>query len=232
MRRQPATILIVEDEPGLALTLSDRLRAEGYAVRIARDGDEAVDAGTAAGVDAILLDIMLPGRDGFAVLATLRERGVKAPVIMLTARDPMDDKVAALRGGADDYVTKPFRAPELLARLEAVLRRARGTPLLADERLVRFGPWTMDLWEERALGPVPLELSPTESALLAYLIRQRGTTVPRHELLREVWRYAPTTTTRTVDQHVAQLRRKLEAVPGAGRHIVTVHGQGYAFRPD
>ncbi|MDX2060298.1 MAG: response regulator transcription factor [Gemmatimonadales bacterium] len=226
-----ATILLVEDEPGLVRTLGDRLRAEGYAVIAVGDGDAAMVDGRAEGADVILLDVMLPGRDGFVVLTELRRRGVTTPVIMVTARDPVEEKIAALQQGADDYVTKPFRTGELLARIEAVLRRARGGALTPDERIVRFGPWVLDLDEGVLDGPAGrATLSNTEFELLAFLVVRRGRAVSREELLREVWRYAPTAVTRTVDQHVAQLRRKLMIVPGSERWIVTVHGRGYLFR--
>jgi DNA-binding response OmpR family regulator len=231
MTRTTGTILLVEDEAGLIRTLDDRLRAEGYHVLIASNGTEAVRVGLEGTADLILLDVMLPEPNGFEVLAELRCRGITAPVIMLTARDPVEDKVAAFKLGADDYLTKPFRVIELLARIEALLRRVRQAALAPEERVVRFGPWTVDLWEGQVEGPdgrVPL--SPTEFELLAHLVRRRGHPVSRQELLREVWRYAPSSATRTVDQHVAQLRRKLEIRPGAGRLIVTVHGQGYLLR--
>lgn len=226
-----ATILLVEDEPGLVRTLGDRLTAEGYAVVVAADGDAALAEGRAEAADVLLLDVMLPGRDGFTVLSELRRRGVTTPVIMLTARDPVEEKIAALRRGADDYVTKPFRTGELLARIEAVLRRARGGALTPDERIVRFGPWVLDLDEGVLDGPAGrAALSHTEFELLAFLVTRRGRAVSREELLREVWRYAPTAASRTVDQHVAQLRRKLTAAAGSERWIVTVHGRGYLFR--
>lgn len=231
MTQPKATILLVEDEPGLVRTLGDRLTAEGYSVIAVSDGAAALADGLAESVDAILLDVMLPGRDGFAVLAELRQRGVTKPVIMVTARDPVEEKIAALRRGADDYVTKPFRTGELLARIEAVIRRARGGALTPDERIVRFGPWVLDLHEGVLEGPAGrAALSNTELELLAFLVINRGRAVSREELLREVWRYAPNAATRTVDQHVAQLRRKLTSVPGSERWIVTVHGRGYLFR--
>lgn len=221
------TVLLIEDAPGLLRTLGDRLSAERWTVQVAVDGRQGLDLACQGGADIIVLDGMLPELDGVEVLRQLRERGVGTPVIMLTARAEVEDKVAALQVGADDYLTKPFRPVELLARMDAVLRRVRGAPLIEAERRVRFGQWTLDLErEELWSGAEPTPLSRTEYELLAYLVRRRGHPVPRAELLREVWRYAPTTATRTVDQHVAQLRRKL----GGDRHIVTVHGQGYRFR--
>lgn len=228
-----ATVLLIEDEPGLIRTLTDRLSAEGYGVHHAATGAAGVQAGLTGAADVILLDVMLPDRDGFEVLAELRQRGVVTPVIMVTARDPVEDKVAALRGGADDYLTKPFRVVELLARIEAVLRRSRQTALAPEERVIRFGPWSADLWGGLVTGPAgPLELSQTEFQLLAHLLRRRGHPVSRDELLREVWRYSPDIATRTVDQHVAQLRRKLGVVPGSERQIQTLRGRGYLLRTE
>jgi DNA-binding response OmpR family regulator len=223
------TLLLVEDEPGLVRTLGDRLTAEGYRVATAGDGPTGLERALAGGTDIIVLDVMLPGLDGFEVLRRLRERGVATPVVMLTARDAVEEKVVALKLGADDYLAKPFRPIELLARLEAVLRRVRGAALATHEREVPFGPWVLDFHQEALRrGTEPVELTRTEYELLAYLVRRRGHPVSRVELLREVWRYAPTAVSRTVDQHVAQLRRRLGAA--GGRHIVTVHGRGYLFR--
>ena len=221
-------MLLVEDEPGLVRTLTDRLTAEGYGLRSTGDGRQATELIEAGGFDLVLLDVMLPGADGFRVLRSVRERGLTTPVIMLTARGQVEEKVMALQAGADDYLTKPFRHTELLARMEAVLRRSRGAALTSGEQLVRFGEWTLDLEREELRGRDGIvRLSRTEYELLAHLVRRRGQPVARTELLREVWRYAPDTSSRTVDQHIAQLRRKLE---GAARHVVTVHGRGYAFR--
>jgi len=224
------SVLLIEDDPGLVRTISDRLRAEGYEVRSEVDGDRGLESARAGGSDLILLDVMLPGRDGFDVLRAIRGQGIPTPVIMLTARGQVEEKVVALKLGADDYVTKPFRPIELLARMESVLRRVRGRAPAPHEQVVGFGPWALDLErEELRREGVVVSLSRTEYELLAYLIRSRGRPVSREELLREVWRYAPTTASRTVDQHVAQLRRKLEAGEGS-RRILTVHGRGYQFR--
>jgi DNA-binding response OmpR family regulator len=222
------SVLLVEDEPGLVRTVSDRLTAEGYGVRATGDGRQATETIGTGDYDLVLLDVMLPGADGFTVLREVRKRGITTPVIMLTARGQVEEKVIALRAGADDYLTKPFRHAELLARMEAVLRRSRGAALTRDEQLVRFGDWTLDLEREELRGTDGMvRLSRTEYELLAHLVRRRGQPVARKELLREVWRYAPDTSSRTVDQHVAQLRRKLS---DAAKHVVTVHGRGYAFR--
>ena len=222
------SVLLVEDEPGLVRTLTDRLSAEGYAVRATSDGRRAITFMEAGDFDLVLLDVMLPGADGFQVLRAVRERGLTTPVIMLTARGQVEEKVMALQAGADDYLTKPFRHTELMARMEAVLRRSRGAALTSREQVVRFGDWTLDLEREELRGSDGIvRLSRTEYELLAHLVRRRGQPVARKELLKEVWRYAPDTSSRTVDQHVAQLRRKLD---DAAKHVVTVHGRGYAFR--
>ena len=221
-------MLLVEDEPGLVRTLTDRLTVEGYGLRATGDGRQATELIVGRGFDLVLLDVMLPGADGFSVLREIRKRGVTTPVIMLTARGQVEEKVMALQAGADDYLTKPFRHTELLARMEAVLRRSRGAALTPGEEMVRFGDWTLDLEREELRGhDGVVRLSRTEYELLAHLVRRRGQPVARKELLKEVWRYAPDTSSRTVDQHIAQLRRKLD---GAARHVVTVHGLGYAFR--
>jgi DNA-binding response OmpR family regulator len=221
-------VLLVEDEPGLVRTLTDRLTVEGYGLRATGDGRQATELIVGRGFDLVLLDVMLPGADGFSVLREIRKRGVTTPVIMLTARGQVEEKVMALQAGADDYLTKPFRHTELLARMEAVLRRSRGAALTPGEEMVRFGDWTLDLEREELRGhDGVVRLSRTEYELLAHLVRRRGQPVARKELLKEVWRYAPDTSSRTVDQHIAQLRRKLD---GAARHVVTVHGRGYAFR--
>ena len=223
-------LLLVEDEPGLLRTLGDRLRAEGYIVEVAPDGFQGLDRALAGAADIVVLDVMLPGIDGFEILRRLREAGSRIPVVMLTARGAVDDKVTALSAGADDYLAKPFQPVELLARLDAVLRRVRGAALAPHERLVAFGRWVLD-FEGEALrhDGQPVPLSTTEYDLLAYLIRHRGRALTREELLREVWRYAPTAVTRTVDQHIAQLRRKL-ADGSPLRPIATIHGRGYRFR--
>lgn len=230
MSESRGSLLLVEDEPGLVRTLGDRLRAAGYAVVVATDGQEGLDLGLTGAVEIIVLDVMLPRLDGFEVLRRLREAGSRIPVVMLTARGAVDDKVTAFRSGADDYLAKPFQPVELLARLDAVLRRVRGGALAPDERMVSFGPWVLDFErEELRRNHTAIPLSQTEYHLLAHLVRHRGRAVSREELLREVWRYAPTTATRTVDQHVAQLRRKLAEGSGT-RQIATINRRGYQFR--
>ncbi len=226
-------LLLVEDEPGLQLTLNDRLLAEGYAVETAGDGETGLARALAGGFDLVILDVMLPRRDGFDVCRTLRQRGVTTPVLMLTARGQVVDRVVGLKLGADDYLTKPFESAELLARIEALLRRAgqtaeqTGTPSAA--RHV-FGDVVVDVRKaEVTRAGVPVDLSAKEFQLLRYFLEHRGATLSRDELLHEVWGYEHTPSTRTVDVHVAWLRQKFEANPKVPQVIQTVHGLGYKF---
>lgn len=224
-----ARLLLVEDEPGLQLALSDRLAAEGYQVETAADGNTAVTRATGEPFDVILLDVMLPGRDGFEVAKTLRQQGIKTPILMLTARSQVVDRVVGLKLGADDYLTKPFEMIELLARLEALLRRAPSTGGISLERY-QFGDVTVDVRKaEVTRGGSIIELSAKEFHLLRYFIEHRGATLSREELLHQVWGYQNTPSTRTVDVHVAWLRQKLEPNTRIPQFILTVHGLGYKF---
>ena len=225
----PRRILLVEDEPGLVLTLTDRLESEGYEIETAADGDSGLERASSRHFDLIVLDVMLPRRNGFEVCRALRERGNQTPVIMLTARGHVADKVAGLKLGADDYVTKPFEMVELLARIEAHLRRLPSETPLAGTQYV-FGPVHVDLRsaEVRRDGRV-LDLSAREFRLLAYFIEHRGATVSRDELLNQVWGYNATPSTRTVDVHVAWLRQKIEPNPRHPQYLLTIHGLGYKF---
>ncbi|MGD9904609.1 MAG: response regulator transcription factor [Vicinamibacterales bacterium] len=228
-------LLLVEDEPGLQLTLSDRLIAEGYAVETAGDGELGLARATTEPFDLIVLDVMLPRRDGFDVCRTLRQRGIATPILMLTARGQVVDRVVGLKLGADDYLTKPFEPIELLARIEALLRRAPAASLAAPAgtsggaRYV-FHQFVMDVRKaEVTRDGEPVELSAKEFQLLRYFLEHRGATVSRDELLHQVWGYQNTPSTRTVDVHVAWLRQKLEPNPKVPQLIVTVHGLGYKF---
>jgi two-component system, OmpR family, alkaline phosphatase synthesis response regulator PhoP len=224
-----ARLLLVEDEPGLQLTLSDRLSAEGYSVETAGDGDTAVRRAGGEPFDIIVLDVMLPGRDGFDVARTLRQQGVATPILMLTARTLVVDRVVGLKLGADDYLTKPFDTMELLARLEALLRRAPASSGVALERY-QFGDVLVDVRRaEVTREGQPLELSAKEFQLLRYFIEHRGSTLSREALLQDVWGYTAMPSTRTVDVHVAWLRQKLEPNPRVPQFILTVHGMGYKF---
>ena len=224
-----ARILLVEDEPGLQLALSDRLVAEGYRVETAADGNVAVQRATGEPFDLNLLDVMLPGRDGFEVAKAVRQHGVQTPILMLTARGQVVDRVVGLKLGADDYLTKPFETIELLARLEALLRRAPLTPGVTLERY-QFGDVLVDARKaEVTRGGAPVDLSAKEFHLLRYFIEHRGATISREELLTEVWGYHATPSTRTVDVHIAWLRQKLEPNPRVPQYVLTVHGMGYKF---
>ncbi len=222
-----ALILIVEDEAGLRLTLTDRLKAEGYLVESREDGIAGLDAARARGYDLILLDVMLPGLDGFRVCQTLREEGVDTPVIMLTARGNVGDRITGLKSGADDYLPKPFHMQELLLRMEAILRRTKKEALAEN---VRFGLIEIDAKAAVVRrGGVEVTLSAKEYQLMRYLVERPGEVVNRETLLREVWGYNATPNTRTVDVHMTWLRQKLEADPATPAHFVTVRGIGYRF---
>jgi two-component system alkaline phosphatase synthesis response regulator PhoP len=223
-------LLLVEDEPGLQLALSDRLAAEGYSVETAGDGNVAVTRATGELFDVIVLDVMLPGRDGFDVAKTIRSLGVQTPILMLTARSQVVDRVVGLKLGADDYLTKPFETIELLARIEALLRRAPSGPSGVSLERYQFADITVDVRKaEVTQNGQQLELSAKEFQLLKYFIEHRGATISRDELLHQVWGYAATPSTRTVDVHVAWLRQKLEPNPRVPQYILTVHGMGYKF---
>lgn len=221
-------LLLVEDEPGLVLTLTDRLSREGYAVDTSADGERWLERAAAEAFDLVLLDVMLPRMSGFDVLRELRRRGIETPVIMLTARGQVVDKVVGLKLGADDYVTKPFEMAELLARIEAKLRRAPAQLHPAEGH--QFGEIRVDFRRAEVLkGAAPLDLSAREFQLLRYFIEHRGATLTREELLNEVWGYHAMPSTRTVDVHVAWLRQKIEPNPRHPQYILTVHGMGYKF---
>ena len=225
-------LLLIEDEPGLVMTLTDRLMAEGYDVESAGDARTALDFATSASFDAILLDVMLPGGNGFDICRTLRQRGNQTPILMLTARGQVVDRVVGLKLGADDYLVKPFDMSELLARVEALLRRstsaASGTQQAVES--FKFGDVAIDFRRaEVTKGGELLELSAREFKLLRYFVEHRGAALSRDELLNEVWGYNAMPSTRTVDVHVAWLRQKLEDNPKHPEYILTVHGLGYKF---
>jgi two-component system alkaline phosphatase synthesis response regulator PhoP len=223
-------ILLVEDEAGLVLTLTDRFRREGYAIEHAGDGRTGLERASGEAFDLVILDVMLPEMDGFEVCRQLRHRGVDVPVIMLTARGHVADKVSGLKLGADDYVTKPFEMVELLARVEARLRRAVETAAGAGLASFRFGDVAVDFRSaEVTRNGSPVDLSAREYRLLQYLVEHRGATVSREKLLKEVWGYDSMPLTRTVDVHVAWLRQKLEPNARRPTYIQTVHGLGYKF---
>jgi two-component system alkaline phosphatase synthesis response regulator PhoP len=211
------------------VTLTDLLRAEGYEIENAADGVTGLAIATEGTFDLIILDVMLPGKNGLDVCRELRQRGIEIPILMLTAKTHLVDRVVGLRLGADDYVAKPFEAPELLARIEALLRRARKG---RSSQIVsfRFGDTEVD-FEKRDVrrNGIPIALAGKELDLLRYLIERRGNVVTRDELLGSVWEYHSGVSSRTIDVHVAWLRQKLEDDPQRPRHIQTIRGVGYRF---
>lgn len=235
-----ARLLLVEDEPSLARTLSDRLTAEGYEVVIAADGPSGEQSARGGGFDVVLLDVNLPDKNGFDVCRDLRRDGIAIPILMLTARNELVDRVLGLKLGADDYLAKPFETLELLARIEALMRRnqaeAPTSPTAADAAHgYRFGNVRVDfdraqVWRSGEDGAkTEVACSALEYRLLRFLIEHRGEVHDRDRLLDEVWGYDATPTTRTVDVHVSSLRQKIEPNPGRPEFIVTVHGLGYRF---
>jgi two-component system alkaline phosphatase synthesis response regulator PhoP len=225
-------LLLVEDEPGLVMTLTDRLIAEGYEVESATDAPSGLELAATGSFDAILLDVMLPGGNGMDVCRSLRQRGLQTPILMLTAKGQVVDKVVGLKLGADDYLVKPFEMAELLARVEALLRRASNASAGSGSapESYRFGDVSVDFRKaEVNKGGEALDLSAREFKLLKYFVEHRGAALTRDELLNEVWGYNAMPSTRTVDVHVAWLRQKLEDNPRHPQFILTVHGLGYKF---
>lgn len=223
-----ARILIVEDEAGLATTLKDRLQKEGHTVSVARDGNSGMDMATREPFDVLILDLMLPGQNGLTICQKVRQLGSNAPILMLTARRQTMDKVIGLRTGADDYLTKPFKMVELLARVDALLRRTAAGKVAAAR--YQFGDLQIDIRSTEVMREGrPVALSAKEFQLLRYFVEHRGATLSRDELLREVWGYGGQPSTRTVDVHVAWLRQKVEKDPKAPQLILTIVGMGYKF---
>ncbi|HEV2843677.1 MAG TPA: response regulator transcription factor [Thermoanaerobaculia bacterium] len=224
-------VLIVEDDEAMSVALRDGFQYEGYNVTVAKDGEAGLQLATNDEPDLILLDVMLPKMTGLDICKHLRGSGNDVPIIMLTARGQEIDKVLGLKLGADDYITKPFGFMELLARAEAVLRRARVPAVsAATPDTYRFGDVSIDFKRHEARkASQPIELSPREFQLLAYFIQHRGEIVTRETLLDAVWDYNAIPFTRTVDMHIAKLRKKVEDNPSDPKHIVTVHRLGYKF---
>jgi two-component system alkaline phosphatase synthesis response regulator PhoP len=246
-------VLVIEDEPGLVMALTQRFRSEGYEVETAEDGEQGLALGLNEPFDVIVLDLMLPSRNGFDVCRDLRQRGINTPIIMLTARGQVVDRVVGLKLGADDYLTKPFAMMELLARIEALLRRSAGAVqqdgVLASRQcsngrssaarssgerspveVFQFGSVCVDFRRTVvSRDGKAVNISAREFKLLRYLIEHSGATVSRDELLNEVWGYNSLTTTRTVDVHISSLRQKIETDPRHPKSIVTIHGFGYKF---
>ncbi len=224
-------ILLIEDEPGLVMTLSDLLTAEGYTVETAMDGPRGLEKAKSAPFDVIILDIMLPGKNGFDVCREIRQEGIDVAILMLTAKTQVMDRVVGLKLGADDYLVKPFDSSELLARIEALLRRLRRENLTPVARF-SFGNIQIDFEKgEITKDGAPLTLAGKELQLLRYMVDHRGKVLTREELLERVWEYQPSVTSRTVDVHIAWLRQKIEDNPQSPRYIHTVRGVGYKFTP-
>ncbi len=224
-----AKILIIEDEPDMARGLEDNLKFEGYEVQTASDGTTGLNYALSNPVDLILLDLMLPKMPGYEVCKALRAKGNATPIIMLTAKGQEIDKVLGLELGADDYITKPFSLRELLARIHALLRR-QGAARTQPVGTYAFGELVLDFEHYRATkAGEEIELTPKEFEILRYLIAHRGQTVNRSELLDQVWGIEDYPTTRTVDNHILKLRKKIEKNPANPDYIITVHGLGYKF---
>jgi len=221
-----AKILVVEDEPAIALGLKNDLKLEGYSVEVAGDGETALRRAGREAFDLILLDLMLPRKDGLAVCRELRHAGIRTPIIMLTAKAQEAEKVLGLDLGADDYVTKPFSPLELRARVKAILRRTSGEA----PDVYRFADIEVDFTraEVRRAGAA-VDMTPLEFKLLSTFIRRRGRLLTRERLLDEVWRPDSSPTDRVIDNHIMNLRRKIEPAPNESRYIVSVRGLGYRF---
>ncbi|HTM47345.1 MAG TPA: response regulator transcription factor [Bryobacteraceae bacterium] len=221
-------VLVIEDEPAILRGLADSLRFESYEVLTASDGEEGYRAARQDNPDLIVLDLMLPKLSGYEVCQRLRKEGVNTPILMLTARSEEADRVLGLDLGADDYVAKPFAVRELMARVRALLRRAKPSATVIDR--LEFDDVVVDfLTYEATRGGQPLEMARKEFQILRALASRAGQVVTREELLNQVWGYVVYPTTRTVDTHVGQLRAKLERNPAQPRRLITVHGVGYRW---
>ena len=224
-------ILLIEDEPGLVLTATDLLTGEGYEVDSATDGEAGATKARSGAFDLIVLDWMLPRKSGADVCRELRKAGLDVPVLMLTARSQVADRVTGLKLGADDYVGKPFDPAELLARIEALLRRSRKKDESAPQSFA-FGEIEADFSRAEVFrSGKRVALASREMELLRYLVEHRARMITREEILRNVWNYNPDVSSRTIDVHVAWLRQKLEVTPQTPVHIITVRGKGYRFHP-
>jgi two-component system response regulator MtrA len=224
-------VLVVEDNANLAFGLTRSLESEGYEVEAAEDGLRGLEMARTTSPDLVVLDLMLPGMDGYTILKKLRAEGKDVPVLILTARGEEADKVFGFRLGADDYVTKPFSLSELLARVQAILRRAKSGDRRDGEATEEFGDVSINtLARSVKKGETETALTPKEFDLLLALIRRRGAVVSRLELLKEVWGHQAEVMTRTVDIHIAELRRKLEDDPSTPKHILTVWKAGYRLQ--
>ena len=227
---EAARILVIEDNHNLALGLSNNLKLEGYQVAVAEDGRKGLELTHGYCPHAIVLDLMLPKMDGYQVLRTIRSDGLDTPVLIMTALGDEADKVRGFRMGADQYLTKPFSVVEFLSRVEALLRRSPMNGSTRQRSLERFGDVTVDI-DARVVSKSGAQISLTPKAfeLLLALMRRDGAVATRHDLLREIWGYEQSVVSRTVDAHVAELRRKLEPDPGNPKYILTVWKCGYRF---
>ncbi|MCG8374118.1 MAG: response regulator transcription factor [Balneolales bacterium] len=232
MPNKTLKILVAEDEPSLIFTLRDTLESEGYDVVISEDGDQAVPLVQEHKPDLMILDIMLPGKSGYEICKEIRELKYTFPIIMLTAKDQEIDKVKGLNLGADDYLTKPFGVKELLARIQARLRRASAYTSATEVQILKLGNVRVDLLESEVVFPdgTVNELTAREVELIRYLLSAGGEPVSRDELLEKVWRYEFSTNTRTVDVHISKLRAKIEVQPDDPRYLITLHGVGYLLK--
>ena len=232
MANKEIRILLVEDEPSLIFTLRDTLESEGYEVIVSEDGEQAVGLAQVHKPDIMILDIMLPGKNGYEICQEIRSLKFTFPIIMLTAKDQELDKVKGLDIGADDYITKPFGVKELLARIQARLRRAGTYSSSNNIEVLQLGTTKIDLLESKAIfaDGKTNELTAREIELIRYLLQAGGEPVSRDELLEKVWRYEYSTNTRTVDVHISKLRAKIESQPDEPRHLITLHGVGYLLK--
>jgi len=224
-----ARILIVEDEPGILIVIADLLRAEGYVVETATEGREGLRRATEQKFDLLMLDVMLPGLNGFEICHGVREQGFDGAILILTAKGQIRDRVHGLQTGADDYLVKPFNSDELLARVNALLRRVHKENLTPVMKF-QFGNVTADFLQMEFLkNGDPVNLAAKEAELLRFLINHRGQILTREQILKHVWSEQQFITERTVDVHVAWLRQKLEEAPESPKHILTIRGEGYRF---
>jgi two-component system alkaline phosphatase synthesis response regulator PhoP len=224
-------ILLIEDEPGVVLTMADLLGGEGYEVESAADGEAGLTKALGGHFDLVILDVMLPKKTGFEVCREVRQKGVDTAILMLTAKAQVIDRVVGLKLGADDYLTKPFDPSELLARVEALLRRVQKENRIPVHSF-QFGDVAVDFERgEVRIGDKPVSLATKELQLLRYLVDNRERVVPRDEILQNVWEYSSEVSSRTIDVHVVWLRQKLEKNPQLPTHIRTIRGKGYRFTP-
>ncbi len=232
MSNKEIRILLIEDEPSLIFTLRDTLENEGYIVIVCEDGEEAVGLAQENKPDIIILDIMLPGKNGYEICQELRALKFTIPIIILTAKNQELDKVKGLDIGADDYITKPFGVKELLARIQARLRRTGTYSSSNNIDLLQLGTTKIDLLESKVIfeDGRTNELTARETELIKYLLEAGGEPVSRDELLEKVWRYEYSTNTRTVDVHISKLRAKIESLPDEPRYFITLHGVGYLLK--